>query len=63
MQTIVDNTITGQVSLNSSLESLTEAETQNLRIYWQWADTENDSIPTGTENYYITAIISIKQKI
>lgn len=63
MQTIVSNKITGQINLNSNLESLTEAETQNLRIYWQWTDTENDNIPTGTENYYITAIINIKQKI
>ena len=63
MQTVVDNTITGQINLNDNLESMTATESQNLRIYWEWTETEDDSLPTGTENYYITATINIKQKI
>lgn len=63
MQKMSNNTITGQIDLNNTLECLTEAETQKLRIYWEWADTENDVLPTGAENYYIISTINIKQKV
>lgn len=60
---INDNKINGEIILNNLEQGLGETDTKTVRIYWIWEENENDSIPTGSEKYDITATITVKQKI
>lgn len=60
---IQNNTINGEINLSESSQALTQSDIKTLRIHWTWQDNDNTTIPTGTEDYYILATISVKQKI
>lgn len=63
IQTITNNTISGEIVLDSSKQKLTSSNTDNYRIYWMWDATSNTEFPTENINYSIIAKINIQQKI
>lgn len=61
---IENNNITGEINLsNDIIHGFKITNMKTIRVYWSWKENEINSIPTGTENYNITATITVKQKL
>ena len=58
-----NNTISGEISLSEIAQGLEETDVKTVRVYWIWEENESNNIPTGSENYNITATITVKQKV